>query len=70
MYFAWLGHYTTALIIPAAVGVIYWVRYTTYKKCSFSTPKIENSIKYIVYSSDHDSPLPIKFAYFSTGTSG
>lgn len=25
MYFAWLGHYTTALIIPAAVGVIFWV---------------------------------------------
>ncbi|OXU19847.1 hypothetical protein TSAR_010383, partial [Trichomalopsis sarcophagae] len=25
MYFAWLGHYTTALIVPAAVGVIYWV---------------------------------------------
>lgn len=26
MYFAWLGHYTTALIVPAAVGAIYWVR--------------------------------------------
>ncbi|XP_034940351.1 anoctamin-8 isoform X2 [Chelonus insularis] len=25
MYFAWLGHYTTALVVPAAVGVIYWV---------------------------------------------
>ncbi|XP_017753331.1 PREDICTED: anoctamin-8 isoform X7 [Eufriesea mexicana] len=25
MYFAWLGHYTTALIVPAAVGAIYWV---------------------------------------------
>lgn len=25
MYFAWLGHYTTALIVPAAVGVIFWV---------------------------------------------
>ncbi|KAJ8678448.1 hypothetical protein QAD02_014235, partial [Eretmocerus hayati] len=25
MYFAWLGHYTTALIVPAAVGVTYWV---------------------------------------------
>ncbi|KAK0174148.1 hypothetical protein PV328_007257 [Microctonus aethiopoides] len=24
MYFAWLGHYTTALVVPAAVGVIYW----------------------------------------------
>ncbi|KAK1125392.1 hypothetical protein K0M31_005761 [Melipona bicolor] len=24
MYFAWLGHYTTALIVPAAVGAIYW----------------------------------------------
>uniref|UniRef100_A0A0C9QA67 Anoctamin n=1 Tax=Fopius arisanus TaxID=64838 RepID=A0A0C9QA67_9HYME len=25
MYFAWLGHYTTALVVPAAVGVIFWV---------------------------------------------
>lgn len=25
MYFAWLGHYTTALIVPAAVGAIYWI---------------------------------------------
>lgn len=25
MYFAWLGHYTTALIVPAVVGFIFWV---------------------------------------------
>lgn len=25
MYFAWLGHYTTALSIPALVGFIFWV---------------------------------------------
>lgn len=29
MYFAWLGHYTTALVVPAAVGVIYWVKHCT-----------------------------------------
>jgi len=26
MYFAWLGHYTTALTIPAVVGIFFWVR--------------------------------------------
>ena len=25
-YFCWLGHYTTALCIPAAVGLSVWVR--------------------------------------------
>ncbi|XP_067003783.2 anoctamin-10 [Anabrus simplex] len=25
MYFAWLGHYTTALIVPAVVGFVYWI---------------------------------------------
>ena len=25
MYFAWLGHYTTALCIPAIVGIFFWV---------------------------------------------
>lgn len=25
MYFAWLGHYTTALSIPASVGFLFWV---------------------------------------------
>lgn len=25
MYFAWLGHYTTALIVPAVVGFIFWI---------------------------------------------
>lgn len=25
MYFAWLGHYTTALSIPAFVGFLFWV---------------------------------------------
>ena len=25
MYFAWLGHYTTALSIPAIVGFFFWV---------------------------------------------
>ena len=25
MYFAWLGHYTTALFIPAIVGLLFWV---------------------------------------------
>lgn len=29
MYFAWLGHYTTALIVPAVVGFIFWVRFLT-----------------------------------------
>ncbi|KAK7063200.1 Anoctamin-8 [Halocaridina rubra] len=24
-YFAWLGHYTTALLIPALIGIIFWV---------------------------------------------
>lgn len=26
LYFAWLGHYTTALFIPAIVGLLFWVR--------------------------------------------
>ena len=25
LYFAWLGHYTTALFIPAIVGIVFWV---------------------------------------------
>ncbi|KAJ4448146.1 hypothetical protein ANN_10159 [Periplaneta americana] len=25
MYFAWLGHYTTALIVPAVVGFVFWI---------------------------------------------
>ncbi|XP_065335769.1 anoctamin-8 isoform X2 [Cloeon dipterum] len=25
MYFAWLGHYNTALIVPAVVGLLFWV---------------------------------------------
>ncbi|KAL0278801.1 UNVERIFIED_CONTAM: hypothetical protein PYX00_000506 [Menopon gallinae] len=25
MYFAWLGHYTTALIVPAAIGFLFWI---------------------------------------------
>ena len=25
LYFAWLGHYTTALSIPAIVGLLFWV---------------------------------------------
>lgn len=25
MYFAWLGHYTTALSIPAFFGLLFWV---------------------------------------------
>ncbi|XP_054289963.1 anoctamin-8-like isoform X2 [Macrosteles quadrilineatus] len=25
MYFAWLGHYTTALIVPAIVGFTFWI---------------------------------------------
>ncbi|XP_075986029.1 anoctamin-10-like isoform X2 [Anticarsia gemmatalis] len=25
MYFAWLGHYTQSLTVPAAVGVIFWI---------------------------------------------
>ena len=24
-YFAWLGHYTSALIVPALVGLLFWV---------------------------------------------
>ena len=27
LYFAWLGHYTTALLIPAVVGIVFWVSY-------------------------------------------
>lgn len=43
MYFAWLGHYTTALIVPAAVGVIYWVRsYTIKKHFTISIEKFEH----------------------------
>ncbi|KAG7156967.1 Anoctamin-8-like 2 [Homarus americanus] len=26
IYFAWLGHYTTALTVPAVIGLIFWVR--------------------------------------------
>ena len=26
MYFAWLGHYTAALAVPATCGSIFWVR--------------------------------------------
>ncbi|XP_019755048.2 anoctamin-8 isoform X1 [Dendroctonus ponderosae] len=29
MYFAWLGHYTTALSIPAVVGFIFWLTCTS-----------------------------------------
>lgn len=25
MYFAWLGHYTAALLVPAFVGFMFWV---------------------------------------------
>lgn len=25
LYFAWLGHYTTALLFPALVGLFFWV---------------------------------------------
>ncbi|PSN51037.1 hypothetical protein C0J52_15420 [Blattella germanica] len=25
MYFAWLGHYTTALIVPTVVGFVFWI---------------------------------------------
>ena len=34
LYFAWLGHYTRALTIPAVVGFVFWmvsqvlIRYT------------------------------------------
>ena len=27
MYFAWLGHYTTALTVPAVCGSLFWVIY-------------------------------------------
>lgn len=37
MYFAWLGHYTTALIVPAAVGAIYWVKKNYTSICIKST---------------------------------
>ena len=26
LYFAWLGHYTTALTVPALLGSLFWVR--------------------------------------------
>jgi hypothetical protein len=26
-YFAWLGHYTTALAAPALVGLVFWVSF-------------------------------------------
>ncbi|XP_050315766.1 anoctamin-8 isoform X2 [Anthonomus grandis grandis] len=29
MYFAWLGHYTTALSIPAVVGFVFWLTCTS-----------------------------------------
>ena len=32
LYFAWLGHYTTALFIPTIVGIVFWVRNYTNKK--------------------------------------
>ena len=25
-YFSWLGHYTSALTVPALVGLLFWVR--------------------------------------------
>lgn len=25
MYFAWLGHYTQSLTVPAVVGFVFWV---------------------------------------------
>ena len=25
-YFAWLGHYTSALTVPAIVGLLFWVK--------------------------------------------
>lgn len=25
IYFAWLGYYTTALTVPAVIGLIFWV---------------------------------------------
>ena len=31
LYFAWLGHYTKALLIPAFVGCMFWVRFKPIK---------------------------------------
>lgn len=48
MYFAWLGHYTTALIVPAAVGVIYWVRINPFPRRSFRSNQREGRINITV----------------------
>ena len=34
-YFAWLGHYTSALIVPALVGLLFWVllSVTQWQRC-------------------------------------
>lgn len=32
MHFAMLGHYTLCLVVPAALGVIYWVRTASFSE--------------------------------------
>jgi hypothetical protein len=55
MYFAWLGHYTTALSIPAIVGIFFWVRFFFHK------------VELIVVSSNLKSPAPIEKNRFFQG---
>lgn len=47
MYFAWLGHYTTALIVPAAVGAIYWVKREIISHFNVNLKKKKNNNDYI-----------------------
>ena len=37
-YFAWLGHYTSALIVPALVGLLFWVLLSATQRRSWCHP--------------------------------
>lgn len=49
MYFAWLGHYTTALIVPAAVGAIYWVKEKLCRSFNSKTRKRKKKNKLVLF---------------------
>lgn len=57
MYFAWLGHYTTALIVPAAVGAIYWVKKNYTSICIKSTADLLIAMIVFFFYSSLTSPL-------------
>lgn len=45
MYFAWLGHYTTALSIPAVVGLLFWL-----SCCNGRANQTVQDVGYVLFS--------------------